>query len=180
MESIIGNNNWKNEIAQFRNFVVHGDVNVRLVLSDKRSRTTAYEVLLLLFELQFLVEVGFTERNARLLIERRVEHWKVVEKSKPTFPPYEMQPHNRDRIICPHRRWPLRVRRILRCWAYALGHEFPVNNHVASACPESVTLYLTSLRAMHHHQLENQNVRSHSVNLAVEGRSEVAPMNKSF
>lgn len=86
VESVIGNKNWKNDIAQFRNFVVHGDVNARQVLRDKRSLIAAYEVLLLLFEVRFLVEVGFSQSEATSLIERRPEHWRIRQNIKMYFP----------------------------------------------------------------------------------------------
>lgn len=75
--SIIGNRQWRGQVADLRNIVVHGDAYAHEVLNDQLPLVVGYKALLLLFEVRFLVEIGLSTEQAKSLVTGRADHWTI-------------------------------------------------------------------------------------------------------
>lgn len=79
IESLVTDKKWKDHIRKLRNAVLHGYADAASLLRDPTPLISATQMLMLLFEARFLVEVGLASGDVkRLLVERgsntRIEH----------------------------------------------------------------------------------------------------------
>ncbi|RMI12518.1 hypothetical protein EBM89_08390 [Cellulomonas triticagri] len=86
IDLVIGNRRWRGEVAQLRNFALHGDIHAVDVLRDQRPLVAASEALLMLFETRFLVEIGIQPDQAQKLVTGRVHHWTIVQAITSNYP----------------------------------------------------------------------------------------------
>jgi len=86
IDSVVGNRLWRNQIRRLRNIVVHGDESAPHLVRDPRPLVAGSEILLLLFEIRFLVEIGFASDAAKSLVEKRGTHWRITSTIKENYP----------------------------------------------------------------------------------------------
>jgi hypothetical protein len=77
LDEIVGHKRWAKDVVRVRDVVVHGLETSEQLTRDVRPLQVANEVLLLLFEVRLLVELGFDKSKAKGLIERRASHWEI-------------------------------------------------------------------------------------------------------
>jgi hypothetical protein len=69
---------WAADVQALRNVVVHGLKSSEQLTRDVRPMQVATEILMLLFESRWLLEIGFAKKQVRDLVESRVHHW-IIE-----------------------------------------------------------------------------------------------------
>lgn len=75
VSELISERAWARDVQGLRNVVAHGFEQTERFQNDTRGLRVATEILILLFELRWLVLVGFSPEQARELAERRVDFW---------------------------------------------------------------------------------------------------------
>jgi hypothetical protein len=66
---------WSTDVARLRNIVVHGLRPSETLTRDARPVQVGTEILMLLFECRWLLEMGFSKKQIVDLVEGRVNHW---------------------------------------------------------------------------------------------------------
>lgn len=75
VRELVGNRRWATDVQDLRNIVAHGLEDTDRFQNDTRGLRVAKDILILLFELRWLVLIGFTPEQARELAKRRVDFW---------------------------------------------------------------------------------------------------------
>ncbi|MBT0993148.1 hypothetical protein KIN34_02435 [Cellulomonas sp. DKR-3] len=86
LKEIVGDKEWHKRLARLRNIVAHGLRRSEALTSDVRSVQAGTRMLLLLFEVRFLVALGFTAEKARGLAVDRGSHGWIALTIKENYP----------------------------------------------------------------------------------------------
>jgi hypothetical protein len=86
VKEIAGDKKWHERLARLRNIVAHGLPRSEVLATDVRSVQAATRMLLLLFEVRFLVALGFTPDQARGLSMNRGDHGWIVFAIREGYP----------------------------------------------------------------------------------------------
>lgn len=86
LKEIADDKNWHKRLGRLRNIVAHGLPRSEELTSDVRSVQAGTRMLLLLFEVRFLVALGFTPEKARGLAVDRGSHGWIVLAIKDGYP----------------------------------------------------------------------------------------------
>lgn len=86
IKEIAEDKDWHKRLARLRNIVAHGLPRSEVLTSDVRSVQAATRMLLLLFEVRFLVALGFSAENARRHAVDRSGHRWIVLAIKEGYP----------------------------------------------------------------------------------------------
>lgn len=74
LDAITQDENWPQMVADARNIVAHGLESSETFQRDETAIFVACQICLILFDLRFLVLIGFTADNASTLVTRRAWH----------------------------------------------------------------------------------------------------------
>ena len=86
IKEVAGDKRWHQRLARLRNIVAHGLPPSEVLASDVRSVQAGTRMLLLLFEVRFLVALGFTPEKARALAVNRGDHGWIAFAIKEGYP----------------------------------------------------------------------------------------------